>query len=492
MTFTNQTNGVEVRIYSGVSNNVDLTNYELREVNNHYLSQECGETFRKCNQPLVVTVNNPPHTESSGETSIVIFPLSRALGLLALHIVNDTIGDELVVKDLTQYDCNPTSIYRIRNSHYIICSNAGTGYIRLLELKLNGTHLQESTVSDLEYLDIDSAHNRTNTLYVDLPSRSGSVIYFASGYNLYYFKPLDYLTGELSVDLQGSHCSATAIDYVGGWEMIVYCEDDRAVYISIDRESIFESVEYSKEGRPYVCPNPDVYLGVITETEYIKYAFRSTKQVMDYGVPMSNFDNGVCLGTEDVTLFAFTDQQRGTRLFNATGSYVHLLSDTACTNYPCQPLVVLQDRYLVIREKRRGIWYSSLFDSHENFSLALEAKHSRADLIAIVESQNMVNCSPADVGRSSYVLSASTTPVLKPQYNAHIGLFIITASAAVVAVVLVVLCTLCVCIYVRHRKCTSLDTIVVSVPNIGFEQRRDITGHSTMVAGIAMEGIYIV
>ena len=485
MTVTNETNGVELRIFPGTNSGVNLPSYVQREINGHFLTPECGEAFQKCN---LSSVNiSATATSEQGSHVIVIVPLLKAVGLLSFNVDNIDINDiHVVVKEFPQYDCSPSSVYHIHNGYYIVCSNSEINYIRLLELRLNSTHLENSYVSDLENLHVNSVHNMTNSLYINLPSRSGSHIIFANEYTIFYFKPLDYLVDEFSIRLDDWECFATAIDYIGGWEMIVYCDNKQAVYINLNQELIFASVEYGKDGEPYICPNPDVYLAVYEEAEYIQYAFRSTNQVKkNYELSMNQFDNGVCLGSTDVTLFAFTDREQGTRLLDASGGSVKSLSHTTCINYPCRPLLVLQDRYLVVREKREGSWYISIFDSRNNFSLAWEAKHSSADLMALVESDISGNCTPVAV--SSHVLFASSVPIANPQINspAHTAIISISVVGGFVIVVSCVI-TVILCVVGKTRKTWRH---VLAVSNVGFEQLHNSAMHSNLVVGIAMEGI---
>ena len=393
---TNQTNGVEIRIFPDISSDKDWPSYEQREITGYFLPADCGEKFHKCNQPLVVAANAASTSAKRGQTDqqsfILILPLAKALGFLKLKVNSIgflSISEEPHIIDLSEqkYNCSPTSVYHIRNSYYVVCPNAASNYVKLLELRLNTTHLEESYLPVLEHPHLESVRSLTNSLYVDLPSESGPVIFFATRYEVFYFRPLQYVIEELDIGLREKECFAKSIEYIGDWEMLIYCDNDQAMYVDMNREFIFTSVEYAKDGRPYICPNPDVYLAIYAKAHYILYAFRSTKQASNFELPGRNFDNGICLGSQNVTLFAFSDRERGTQLLNtsATGS-IRSLSGTTCTNYPCQPLVILQDRYLVIREKREGSWFISILDSSKDFSLVLEAQHSNADLMTVIES----------------------------------------------------------------------------------------------------------
>ena len=461
MTATNQTNGVEIRIVYSEKD------YAQREINGHFLSPECGENYHGCSQPLVL--NTSAALAKREQSFVVILPLEKALGLMQFSV---GLSEEPHIIDLSEqkYNCSPTSVYHIRNSYYIVCPNAASNYIKLLELRLNTTHLEESYLPVLEHPHLESVRSLTNSLYVDLPSESGPVIFFATGYEVFYFRPLQYVIEELDIGLQEKECFAKSIEYIGDWEMLIYCDNDQAMYVDMNREFIFTSVEYAKDGRPYICPNPDVYLAIYAKAHYILYAFRSTKQASNFELPGRNFDNGICLGSQNVTLFAFSDRERGTQLLNtsATGS-IRSLSGTTCTNYPCQPLVILQDRYLVIREKREGSWFISILDSSKDFSLVLEAQHSNADLMTLID--NVHVCAQAAIG----ALDSSDSPTHIP-VNIVISVTVVSVSFLVVLIVSGVLFR---CI----RKKPSTSTIV------HHEQRHTMS--ESMVPGTYGKGMCI-
>ena len=316
-------------------------------------------------------------------------PLAKALGLLKLTLVNSDFRDETHVINLSEqkYNCSPASVYEIRNNYYIVCANADTHNVKLLKLSLNVTHIKESYLPDQQNpTQLTSVHNLTNSLYVDLPAQSGPVIYIAGGYSAFNYKPLPDLMETFDIQLQDNRCFATSLEYIGKWDMLIYCDNGHAVYVDINHEIIYDFIKYARDGRPYVCPNPDIYLAVYPKQEYILYGFRSTMQAKNFEMSgNSAFDNGVCLGSQYVTLFAFTDRKQGTQVLNASAGSITSLSGAMCTNHPCQPLIVLQDRYLVIREKRGASWYTSVLDSHNSFSVVLEAQHSNADLMSLID-----------------------------------------------------------------------------------------------------------
>ena len=304
----------------------------------------------------------------------------------------------------------------------------------------------------------------TNSLYVDLPAQSGPVIFFASGYSAFYFKPLLNLIESFDIELQDNDCFATSLEYIGEWDVLIYCDNGRAVYVDINQEFIYDVVEYARDGRPYICPNPDIYLAVYPKQEYIVYALRSTKQVKNFKMSGSSFDNGVCLGSQNVTLFAFTTRERGMQVLNASAGSIASLLDTMCANHPCQPFVVLQDRYLVIRENRRASWYTSVLDSHNNFSVVLGVQSSNIDLMAIIEvdvfenentTPSHMNESVASIqgNESTTSLQETTKQNNDAKYSVHKTVAIIVTPIAILAGLFPITTVLILTLYCRKRQC---------------------------------------
>ena len=480
LTATNQTQGAELRVFLPSNDSQAAPSYRLREVKGHFLSPECGELFEKC-KPLLVVVNQ---TNTRFSKAVVLVPLSNAMALWGLDFTSSGLTDKVHVVG-HNYDCSPRSVHRIRDGFYTICSNSETGFVNLLELKLNATHLEKSYFSNLEHPHMNSVANLTNSVYIELPSMSGDRIFFASGDSIFYFQPLDYLMGELEVNLEDVGCFVTELGYIGEWEMIVYCANNRAEYVDLKTETITLRAEFGKDGRPYVCPNPDMYLGVHVSDEYIEYGLFSAEYANTIDVPMSSFDDGVCLGTENVTVFIVSDGERGTLLVNVSSSYIESLSRWPCTNYPCQPLVVLDSRYLVLREQREGDWHISVFDSHNNFSHLHSIPHVRADTLGYFNT-----CVPPPNNSSSVFSTTPTpTPTPTPVYSSKTKVKLVAILLPVfivlfLAVVGAVIGGIAYYCYVRVVKREKVMT-----GGVGFEQRRRV--EDQMVAGAVKEGMWV-
>ena len=452
LTARNETGGVRVQLFHGANSEQELPYYEQREIPGAYLSPECGDSFRRCSEITVLSTADlatPATSEVEEEILLALLPLDRALGLLVFS-VGHLSASELHFIDLTQRNCSPAEVIRITSGdYYIVCSNREVGSVTLLNLNLDIENVAESYIPELDYL-LFRLRNVTNFLYVELPDSSGHYIYFASGYNVLYIKPLHLTDGSLDIGLENRRCLVKKLGYTTNWELVVHCSDNRAMYVNIKSEYVSTETDYAKEGLPYLCPDHNVYLGVFSgpKAGFIQYGNRSTLDAKNFDVPMSSYVSGVCLGSGNVTFFAFTDREMGTRLLRANPSkgFVTSLSDSVCINTPCLPLVVLNnDRYLALREMKHGDWLITLFDSHTNFSVTLEVPHSQADMMAVVEHVAHTSPSVTDLPReilTEEATSAGRTGGLKPS-TAPKELFVLIPFACIcIAIGAIVFCVL--------------------------------------------------
>ena len=447
MTATNTESGVEVRVFppSGKS-------YERKDITRQ-LSPECGEDYFRCGEPLIVdftapsTEQEPLHLEH-----VVILPLTKAIGLLKLKLNSNSmlyVSDDYMI-DLSQQNCSPTTVYHISNAYYAVCLNTENNFLTILELRLNATILAESYVHDErdQFPHLNAVSNVTNFVYVYLYEH---FIFFAAGYEMFAFKPLSYTFQSWEVELEKKNCYVMSLAYIGDGEMLAFCRNKQAVYIDLNREVTFFSVNYTTDGQPFVCPNPDVFLSVHTAAKYVQYGLRSSHEVKNFEIPMLQFDNGICLGAPNRTLFAYTDRDTGVHLLEVPEGTLTTLSTTSCINYPCQRLVLLGDRYLIIREKRGASWFITVFDSaKENFTAVIEVPHAQADLMGMV--QTVVPCrEPSSNGTNQQQATKNSN-----KSNSNRSIVIIAVSVTVVifvgALVLIVIVAIAACYVGCKRK----------------------------------------
>lgn len=447
VTATNTESGADVRIFSPSGKS-----YVQKYIQLH-LSPECGENYFRCGEPFIVDYTVPStEQESQHFEHVVILPLAKAIGLLKMKLNSNHVlyvsGDYTI--DLSEHNCSPTAIYHISNAYYVVCLNTENNFLTLLELRLNVTILEDSYIRDErdQFPPLNALSNVTNFVYVYLFEH---FIFFAAGYNMVAFKPLSYTFQSWEVELEKLNCYVMSLAYIGDGEMLAFCLNKQAVYIDLNRETTFFSINYTTGGRPFVCPNPDIFLSVHTAAKYVEYGLRSSNEVKNFEIPMLQFDNGICLRARNKTLFAYTDRDMGVHLLEVPEGILTTLSTTSCINYPCQRLVLLGDRYLVIREKRGASWFITVFDSaKENFTAVIEVPHTQADLMGVVET--VVPCSePPSNGTNQQ--QEATISDSKSNSNTSIVIIIVVCCAAFIAVVTCITTVIAVyCVYCKRKR----------------------------------------
>ena len=442
MTAENTSAGVEVRIFpSADKKSID---YERKEISGHHLTPDCGENFAHCNILAVVNIAGAEELQEH----IVILPLERAIGVLRLKI-NNLNGvlfvAETHIEELADSNCNPLSVYSIRSGYYALCFNREEQFIKFLRLSLNATDLDRLSIYVLE--TTDPMHNVANSVLVDLYDEP--YIFFPAGYELLAFKPLSHLVQTWDVGLERRDCNVSALDRIGNKELLLYCQNDKTLYVDLNEEEVIETVDNAKQGRPFVCPNPDVLLSVNTEANYIQYALQSQTSVKNFQIPMLNFDNGVCFGSRNETLFAYVDREEGVRLLRVPEGSVSALSDTNCISYPCQNLVVLQN-YLVIREKRGANWFILVLDIKNNFSTVIQGFNSPADMMALVENKDSCKFNATDDTEYEMKIPDAESSTQPNSSTNQLPLIAAITSACLAALVLIMTGSLLLYIFRRR------------------------------------------
>ena len=240
LTARNSSKGVEIRLYDQETNEAQhLSGYEQKKLDSRYLSPECGDRFRRCSELTVVPATTTAPLAVSGveqATFVAILPLDRALGILKFT-VGHLSGGIVHFIDLTSRNCSPSAVIQIEASYYVVCLNSELGTGTLLKLNLDTENIAKSRIPELDYPHLQQLRNVTNFLHVDLPLNTGHYIYFAIGYRLLYIRPFDLIVGEVDIGLQNdkNRCFAKELGYTVDWEMIVYCNDNRAMYVDIIR-----------------------------------------------------------------------------------------------------------------------------------------------------------------------------------------------------------------------------------------------------------------
>ena len=380
MTARNGDGGVVIQLHTADDR------YEEKVVTGQTLSAEYGETSAQLT--LVAPASAVSSSEPTGRPYVAILPFNGSLGLLKFHVGRLSESKLYTINLTNKYNCSLAAVFRIQDEHFSLpCYNSEIGRLTFLQLNLDTDILSNSAVPDLQYPSLSHLRNLTNFVHVELPNNTGHLIYFGTGSEVLYYKPLDFIVGVVDARLDEHKCFITKLSYTGGWEMLAYCADGRTMYINTATEDVFYTATLARDGQPYVCPDLNIFLSVHSDKGYIQYGLRSTKEGQKFTAQLDNVYDGVCLeSSEQTTLFVFADRERGTRLLDVSGNYIESLSNSTCTSSPCQPLVFLDNCYLALREQtERGGWHILLFDTHHNFSLALDVSHTQADLMAVIK-----------------------------------------------------------------------------------------------------------
>ena len=422
----NKTNGIAVNVVSKHHRGV----LEYREFS-HYLSSQCGEHNFRCQDLLVVS------SASTAEKNkhIVFVPLLDGIFLLEVSY-NGKITDHY---NLRINACSPTAVFKILERIIVVCLNQATGYLTTMRINLDAASIRSSTVSapqinhfsgltnsphlsDFKYINSDNS---------DIPNFQW--ILFATSNYVYSLSPLSNDFRAFSDDL--GNCSIPeSIVYIPDDVLLVYCRDS-AVYFSLAYENVINRTHYSEHGQPFLCPNPDVRIAVFASASYIQYRVLSYNSRENFNIHDMKFDSGVCIGSKTHTLFAYNDVEGGVYVLDTATSNLAHLSSKACLNSHCEPLMVFQNRYIVIREREKYDANVIVVDLLRNYTAVITAEHVRADVqTLLVIEQDSSFCSNDSPSPSTPTLASppSGKEIAGPVAGSIVGLVIVLVSFIIV------------------------------------------------------------
>ena len=370
-------------------------------VGDHYLSPECGSHYSRCKELLVV------ETKSTGQR-IVLVPILNGILLLELRYN----GWEISLTDYQTieiaFGCSPTAIFKILSSIFTICLNLQTRYLTLLEIDLNIASIKDTEITSplLLFNELNDPPKLSNFVLADLDTDAESqLIYFSTAGYMYAIIPFSYLysdSGKLAFCTQ-----ADSIVRADQWTLIAYCNDDSTVYYDMFYNDWINQTEYTERGKTYVCPNnPDVHLAVYPAS-YIQYGLWSQNSLENFNIPGMKFDSGECFGAKNNSLFVYNDKDAGVYVLETSSSTLIQLSPRPCPDSHCEPLMVFDNRYVVIREKDTFDASVTVVDSQQSYSKIINGLHTQADLLTLIVEEPL---SPLACN-SSYKLVS--TPTLK-------------------------------------------------------------------------------
>ena len=202
-------------------------------------------------------------------------------------------------------------------------------------------------------------------------------------------------------------------------ELAVFCADDerhpikhlsaycKDIYIcfNLDYEKWDNLQCFSYVGVPYLCPNNDYRA---------TYFMNGTlKLLAPTGSPTKsnvNISSGVCFKSQNITYFAYSDQQHNNVYvynFN-TQNHFSIIFPYVCSAYvhqDCPQLLILENQYLIICDANHNL----VFDATTNFSLVFNISSDISDIFAILHSNVYGIITP-----SPPVIHSTTTAKVPP------------------------------------------------------------------------------
>jgi len=313
---------------------------------------------------------------------IVFVPLENAIGILDFRYHD---GDELLLSahHVTPLRCSPVGVFDILRSIYVVCLRDSDLVVN--EIILNQTQIMTTSPGSVTSIPLYNVSNQlSNVVFISLGDFSDQKhLFFTDGNYVYEITPHEYrirLIGTLTASAM-----ACTIAYAGDNTLIAYCEHG-VVYFDLILEKWVNWTTYAERGRPIVCPNPDIHLAVYLEpVSYVLYGLWSENTIQNFSI--HGFASGVCFGNQNKIFFAYNDREDGVYIMELFTFRLTQLSPKACMNQ-CDPLLVFDNRYLVIRQHDQNGTTIIVVDStllhFDTDPFIVEAQHTSADLIALI------------------------------------------------------------------------------------------------------------
>ena len=411
----------------------DSLSYNTKLVPDKELSPDCGADYFRC-KPLQVT------NQGDNSLRLLLVPLNGGLLLVELKFSNKSLtlefGSHRIVEN--EFDqCSPTTIFKVDDSYYTVCTDLQNKKITLYEIRVNVSAIEQAVLLGplhmnglLDAFTSSDLMNVSNFLLsTDIPHQP--LIFYAIDNYVFGIDIFDY-TSLYGTDVPsiGSNC-----DYIhrlvpaSNNLLLAYCSSE-SVYFDVEAVSWQNELSYADSGVPYLCPNNTYAVNAFKN--YLQYSIGPKSGTLS-GV---NVDSGVCInGTKGLNLFAYTDKVADKTVLLDLTSSGHS-EKSLCENHGCLPLITFGDpiRYLLIREPANN-GRLTVLDAERNFSVIISADHEMSDMFALVRVKAPINPQPL--------------PPRKAVANHIIG---VISGGALVLAILTVLSIAIVLFYMFNKK----------------------------------------
>ena len=370
ITATNTSLGVKVTVLSKIRRRQQ----HILTFENHSLSSGCGPHFWRCQNVLV---KRYPILHQY----VVFVPLENAIGILDFRYREDELllhAYYVTPLSLTEVSCNPVGVFDILRSTYAVCLRSSD--LVVYEIILNQTQIKNTLRHRLTAVCLPVSPNLlSNIISISLgDSFDQKHLFFTVGIDVYKITPHQYLIQMVGTLKDSGTISVPCTIAAAGRTMIANCEWG-AIYFDLTYEQWINRTTYAEHGRPFICPNPDVRLAVFPAS-YIQYGLWSQDTRENINIPGLEFDSGMCFGTQNRTLFAYIDREDGVYVLDPPTSNSTQLSSKECLNDHCDPLLIFDNKYTVLRER----YNSTIIVVDSKLSRIIEATDLSADLVAMI------------------------------------------------------------------------------------------------------------
>ena len=402
----NATEGIIVNVLNKRNSVVQYQKFEGR-----YLSSQCGDHSFRCKDLLVVSSSSTVMNKTIIQ-HIVFIPLLDGVLLLeySYNGVSLSSTDDYFIE--ISIGCSPTAIFEIFGNIYAVCLSQEAKSLTVLRVYLDSSSISDSRVGPplIDFNGLANPPRLSDFKFVDLSNDDPNFqwIIFASSNYLFSFIPLSYSNQYLGFL---DNCSLPeSLVYVPDDVVLIYCQDDSAIYFNLLYGQTINQTQYSEHGQPFLCPDPDVHIAVFASASYIQYSRWSDNSRENFNIYDIKFDSGVCFSFNEDTLFAYNDKEKGVYILDTNTSNLQHVSSKACLNSQCEPLMDFQNRYIVIREQEQ---YDDanviVVDLKENYTV-INAKHVKAHLLSLLIEEGSTYC-------PEHALSPSTPAVTGPSFQ---------------------------------------------------------------------------
>lgn len=349
----------------------------------HYLSPECGHNFGRCQNLL-----KDSFLANSMQQTVVFIPLVEGIAVIGLsrdsaahyriqlHTILQTIGPPADIS------CSPSTMYKILDSYFAVCTNQTTNFVSVFEILLNTSFLSSTRITYpanqiIVPPSVGSIANASNFVHVEI-DRNHEYIIFAVGTLVYSMRPFLYASGPLGGAIPNEACEqVNALVHKQGSELYAFCSEHLFTYDIGDEDWLVQDT-FARRGLPYRCPRQETDLSVFAD--YIQYRIDGLFETVE--IEGDAYSSGTCFGNSTQSYFAFRDKGTGVFVLHLQNSELVSVSTSSC-QHDCYPLNAVDNRYLVVREDvSRKILVLDYLGQRLRL---IEALHTSAALATVVE-----------------------------------------------------------------------------------------------------------